>query len=54
MKAPTERVLKPKTARARRALAKRAPKAVEEVKNALLLHGTSTSQVLKARSASRV
>ncbi|XP_024543972.1 ribosome production factor 2 homolog [Selaginella moellendorffii] len=41
------RVVKPKTKQARRVLEKRAPKIKENVKKALLLHGTSTSAVVK-------
>jgi len=43
----TERLVKPKTALAARVLKKRAPKTVESVKKALLLHAGKTSQVLK-------
>ncbi|KAK4205354.1 Brix domain-containing protein [Triangularia verruculosa] len=39
------RTVKPKTARAKRALEKRAPKAVENPKKALFLRGTSCSQI---------
>jgi hypothetical protein len=41
------RVLKPKTRRGARALLKRAPRLVEELKKVLLLHGGKTSAVLK-------
>ena len=41
------RVLKPKTRRGKRALLKRAPRLVEELKKVLLLHGGKSSAVLK-------
>ncbi|KAH9318913.1 hypothetical protein KI387_020682 [Taxus chinensis] len=40
------KAVKPKTNQARRALEKRAPKLVENVKKMLILHGTKTSNVL--------
>jgi ribosome production factor 2 len=43
-----ERLIKPKNARAKRALAKRAPKTVEVLKRALLLHSGKTSGVMKS------
>ena len=46
--AATDRVIKPKTARAKRALLARAPRQVETLKKALLLHSGKTSGVLKA------
>ena len=42
------RLVKPKNARAKRALQKRAPRAVEVLKKALLLHGGTTSGVMKS------
>ena len=50
MAPPTERLVKPKTAKAQRALLKRAPRLVETLKKALLLQGNKTSQVSKARA----
>lgn len=41
------RVLKPKTRRGKRALLKRAPRLVEELKRVVLLHGGRSSAVLK-------
>lgn len=41
------RAVKPKTKRVQRELEKRAPKLVENVKKLLLLHGTTTSSVVK-------
>lgn len=41
------RVVKPKTKRGQRELEKRAPKLVENAKKVLLLHGTSSSSVVK-------
>ena len=41
------RVLKPKTRRGARALLKRAPRLVEELKKVLLLHGGKSSAILK-------
>ena len=46
--AATDRVIKPKTARAKRALLARAPRQVETLKKALLLHSGKTSGVLKS------
>lgn len=39
--------MKPKTARGKRVVEKRAPRTVETLKKALLLHGGKTSQVVK-------
>ena len=47
MAPPTERLVKPKTAKAKRVLLKRAPKTVEVLKKALVLQGNKTSQVVK-------
>jgi ribosome production factor 2 len=43
-----ERLVKPKNARAKRALLKRAPRQVETLKRALLLHSGRTSAVMKS------
>jgi hypothetical protein len=45
---PKDRVIKPKNARAKRALLARAPRQVETLKKALLMHSGKTSGVLKA------
>lgn len=41
------KLVKPKTARGRRVLEGRGPKAVEDEKNVLLMHGNNTSQIVK-------
>jgi hypothetical protein len=45
---PKERVIKPKNARAKRALLARAPRQVETLKKVLLMHSGKTSGLLKA------
>jgi hypothetical protein len=48
MSATADRLVKPKTARGRRAVLSRAPRTVETLKRALLLHSGRTSATLKA------